>query len=199
MFQSIAGSQKGNEAFGLDGKLIEEARQLALREAPPPAPTSCTSRPARAPSCPPRPTTGRPGGDGGAVGGSETFHFAYYYAPDYGSDYGGWLFWVDQWSQAEFENHLCAIDTSGVSCFARGCGWVLLRRPLPNGCQLLPGKQRGLSCCSGGIAGVGGDSVLAVNGVEPLRRRMFRPCAASPSSSRRPHHRHLLPLLRRQR
>ena len=32
MFQSIAGSQKGNEAFGLDGKLIEEARQLALRE-----------------------------------------------------------------------------------------------------------------------------------------------------------------------
>ena len=32
MFQSIAGSQKGNEAFGLDGKLIEEARQLALKE-----------------------------------------------------------------------------------------------------------------------------------------------------------------------
>lgn len=32
IFQSIAGSQKGNEAFGLDGKLIEEARQLALRE-----------------------------------------------------------------------------------------------------------------------------------------------------------------------
>ena len=32
IFQSIAGSQKGNEAFGLDGKLIEEARQLALRD-----------------------------------------------------------------------------------------------------------------------------------------------------------------------
>ena len=32
IFQSIAGSQKGNEAFGLDGKLIEEARQLALRQ-----------------------------------------------------------------------------------------------------------------------------------------------------------------------
>ena len=30
IFQSIAGSQKGNEAFGIDGKLIEEARQLAL-------------------------------------------------------------------------------------------------------------------------------------------------------------------------
>ena len=32
IFQSIAGSQKGNEAFGLDGRLIEEARQLALKE-----------------------------------------------------------------------------------------------------------------------------------------------------------------------
>ena len=30
IFQSIAGSQKGNEAFGLDGALLEEARQLAL-------------------------------------------------------------------------------------------------------------------------------------------------------------------------
>ena len=32
IFQSIAGSQKGNEAFGLTGSMIEEARQLALRE-----------------------------------------------------------------------------------------------------------------------------------------------------------------------
>ena len=32
VFQSIAGSQKGNEAFGITGSLLEEARQLALRE-----------------------------------------------------------------------------------------------------------------------------------------------------------------------
>ncbi|AWZ47740.1 ethanolamine ammonia lyase large subunit [Clostridiaceae bacterium 14S0207] len=32
IFQSIAGSEKGNEAFGLNGSLIEEARQLALKE-----------------------------------------------------------------------------------------------------------------------------------------------------------------------
>ncbi len=32
IFQSIAGSQKGNEAFGIHGSLIEEARQLALKE-----------------------------------------------------------------------------------------------------------------------------------------------------------------------
>lgn len=30
IFQSIAGSQKGNAAFGLDGALVEQARQLAL-------------------------------------------------------------------------------------------------------------------------------------------------------------------------
>ncbi|MBQ3216782.1 MAG: ethanolamine ammonia-lyase subunit EutB [Oscillospiraceae bacterium] len=32
IFQSIAGSQKGNAAFGFDGKLIEQARQLALHQ-----------------------------------------------------------------------------------------------------------------------------------------------------------------------
>ncbi|WP_024621463.1 ethanolamine ammonia-lyase subunit EutB [Metaclostridioides mangenotii] len=32
IFQSIAGSEKGNEAFGFNGQTIEEARQLALRE-----------------------------------------------------------------------------------------------------------------------------------------------------------------------
>lgn len=32
IFQSIAGSQKGNEAFGITGSMIEEARQLALKE-----------------------------------------------------------------------------------------------------------------------------------------------------------------------
>ena len=31
IFQSIAGPQKGNEAFGIDGAMIEEARQLALK------------------------------------------------------------------------------------------------------------------------------------------------------------------------
>lgn len=32
IFQSIAGSQKGNEAFGFSGKTLEEARQLLLKE-----------------------------------------------------------------------------------------------------------------------------------------------------------------------
>ena len=34
IFQSIAGSQKSNEAFGITGDMIEEARLLALREGP---------------------------------------------------------------------------------------------------------------------------------------------------------------------
>ena len=33
LFQSIAGSQKGNEAFGLDAKMLDEAHDLMLREA----------------------------------------------------------------------------------------------------------------------------------------------------------------------
>ena len=32
VFQSIAGSQKGNEAFGISGTLLEEARQMALHK-----------------------------------------------------------------------------------------------------------------------------------------------------------------------
>ena len=32
IFQSIAGSEKGNEAFGITGAMIEEARQLALTQ-----------------------------------------------------------------------------------------------------------------------------------------------------------------------
>ncbi len=33
MFQSIAGSQKGNEAFGLDGSMLQEAHDMMLKEA----------------------------------------------------------------------------------------------------------------------------------------------------------------------
>ena len=58
IFQSIAGSQKGNEAFGFTADTIAEARAAGPagghRHR---APTSSTSRPARAPSSPARPTT----------------------------------------------------------------------------------------------------------------------------------------------
>ena len=49
VFQSIAGSQKGNEAFGISGQLLEEARQKALM--------LCILRPVRARNSPPMPTT----------------------------------------------------------------------------------------------------------------------------------------------
>ena len=32
IFQSIAGSEKGNEAFGISGEMLEEARQIALKK-----------------------------------------------------------------------------------------------------------------------------------------------------------------------
>lgn len=54
IFQSIAGSQKGNEAFGFSAKTLEDARAMALSRARRKDPTSCTLRRARAPSCPPR-------------------------------------------------------------------------------------------------------------------------------------------------
>lgn len=44
---------------------------------------------------------------------------SFWYAPDYDSDYGGWLFWVYRWDQADFEKHLCDADHSGISCFGR--------------------------------------------------------------------------------
>ena len=58
MFQSIAGSQKGNEAFGLNAAMLDEGRatMLSLRHLHRTR-TSCTLRPARALSFPPRPTT----------------------------------------------------------------------------------------------------------------------------------------------
>lgn len=59
IFQSIAGSQKGNEAFGFTGKTLEEAQDLALREGTAEDPTSCILRPGRAVSCLQRPTMAR--------------------------------------------------------------------------------------------------------------------------------------------
>ncbi len=32
MFQSIAGSQKGNEAFGLNGAMLDEGRDMMLSQ-----------------------------------------------------------------------------------------------------------------------------------------------------------------------
>jgi ethanolamine ammonia-lyase large subunit len=48
MFQSLAGSEKANRNFGISIRLLDEAYDLVRREGPRRAPTSCTSRPARA-------------------------------------------------------------------------------------------------------------------------------------------------------
>ena len=57
IFQSIAGSQKGNEAFGFSADTIAEARALALREGTATGPNVLYLRRARALSSPARPTT----------------------------------------------------------------------------------------------------------------------------------------------
>ena len=71
MFQSIAGTEAANKSFGVDLALLKEARDaaLSLRRGTS-ATTSCISRPARVPRCPPRPITAptsRPGGASYAV------------------------------------------------------------------------------------------------------------------------------------
>ncbi len=58
MFQSLAGSQKGNDSFGITVGLLDEAYALAKKHCVADrARTSCTSRPGRARRCPPTRTT----------------------------------------------------------------------------------------------------------------------------------------------
>ena len=57
IFQSIAGSQKGNEAFGFPPKRWSRPGPWPCLGARRRDPTSCTSRPARARSCPPKRTS----------------------------------------------------------------------------------------------------------------------------------------------
>lgn len=57
IFQSIAGSQKGNEAFGFDAATIEEARQLMLSQGTSVGLMCSTSRLVKALNCPVKRTT----------------------------------------------------------------------------------------------------------------------------------------------
>ena len=110
----------------------------------------------------------------------ETFHFAYYYAPDYDSDYGGWLFWVDQWSQAEFENHLCAIDTSGVSCFARDVDGYYYAVHCPTDVNFSPENSEDYLAVQEGLLEWAEATVLAVNGVEPFTEKDVQALRSQP-------------------
>jgi ethanolamine ammonia-lyase large subunit len=51
VFQSIAGSQKGNESFGISVGMLDEAYALARKHCFPTGRTTCTSRPGRVRNC----------------------------------------------------------------------------------------------------------------------------------------------------
>lgn len=103
-----------------------------------------------------------PAEDGG------TFRFAYYYAPDYDSDYGGWLFWVNRWDQTGFEAHLCAGDTSGVFCFARDIDGYYYAVHCPTDVNFSPENSEDYFAVQEGLLEWAEAAVLAVNGVEPF-------------------------------
>ncbi|WP_295583989.1 M56 family metallopeptidase [uncultured Oscillibacter sp.] len=104
----------------------------------------------------------KPTEDGG------TFRFAYYYAPDYDSDYGGWLFWVNRWDQADFEAHLCAGDTSGVFCFARDTDGYYYAVHCPTDVNFSPENGEDYHAVQEGLQDWAETAVLAVPGVEPF-------------------------------
>ena len=95
-----------------------------------------------------------------------TFRFAYYYAPDYDSDYGGWLFWVNRWDQAGFEAHLCAGDTSGVFCFARDTDGYYYAVHCPTDVNFSPENSEDYFAVQERLMEWAEAAVLAVNGVE---------------------------------
>lgn len=88
-----------------------------------------------------------------------------YYAPDYDGDYGGWLFDVSEWTQADFEKHLCAVDTSGEFCFARD-GERYYAIHVPTDVRFSPENQKDYDSTQTSLLEWAEATVLAHRGVE---------------------------------
>lgn len=93
---------------------------------------------------------------------------SFWYAPDYGGDYGGWLFWVYQWDQAAFEEHLCDADHSGISCFARDADGYYYAVHLPTDVNFSPENGDDYMAVQEGLMDWAEKTVLDTEGVEPF-------------------------------
>lgn len=111
---------------------------------------------------------------------SGTFRFAYYYAPDYDSDYGGWLFGVNRWDQADFERHLCAVDTSGVSCFAKDTDGYYYAVHFPTDVNFSPENAEDYQAVQSALMDWAEAAVLAVAGVEPFPEETVQAMRSQP-------------------
>ena len=104
----------------------------------------------------------------------------YYYGPDFNSDYGGRLLVVDRWDQADFERHLCAVDTSGVSCFAQDTDGYYYAVHLPTDVNYAPEHAEDYQAVQEGLRAWAEAAVLAVEGVEPFPEETVRAMRSQP-------------------
>ena len=104
----------------------------------------------------------------------------YYYGPDFNSDYGGRLLVVDRWDQADFERHLCAVDTSGVTCFARDTDGYYYAVHLPTDVNYAPEHAEDYQAVQEGLLAWAEATVLAVEGVEPFPEETVQAMRSQP-------------------
>lgn len=109
-----------------------------------------------------------------------TFRFAYYYGPDYDGDYGGWLFWVYRWDQADFEEHLCDADHSGISCFARDADGYYYAFHCPTDVNFSPENAEDYAAVQEGLLAWAESAVLAVDGMEPFPEETVQALRSQP-------------------
>lgn len=93
---------------------------------------------------------------------------SFWYAPDYDSDYGGWLFWVYRWDQADFEKHLCDADHSGISCFARDTDGYYYAVHFPTDVNFSPENGEDYHAIQSALMDWAEETALAVAGMEPF-------------------------------
>ena len=88
-----------------------------------------------------------------------------YYAPDYAGEYDGWLFDVSEWDQADFERHLCAVETSGVFCLARDKNHYYAIH-FPTDVRFSPGNGKDYHTIQSDLMAWAEETVLARKGIE---------------------------------
>lgn len=105
---------------------------------------------------------------------------SFWYAPDYDSDYGGWLFWVYRWDQADFERHLCDADHSGISCFARDADGYYYAVHCPTDVNFSPEHADDYSAVQEGLLAWAEETSLAVAGMEPFQEETVQAMRSQP-------------------
>ena len=105
---------------------------------------------------------------------------SFWYALDYEGDYGGWLFWVYRWDQADFETHLCDADHSGISCFARDVDGYYYAFHCPTDVNFSPENGEDYHAVQSALMDWAQETALAVAGVEPFPEETVQAIRSQP-------------------